>query len=166
MRNLHIYFIVKIFLFTGFSTLANNTTTPIDSFKFDEMTFGASKAKTSTATGAFGEEINKNRGQNFNKSVNKNSPEMVRKPKKLAGNYTGYAIELTTVFNKPLEPTDKLFQLFGGLVIEQHDGNTYSYLLCNFTTKKALDTYKKQVVQDKYPQAKGLKYKNGRRVKF
>lgn len=155
----NIAFIIIALLTVNYAS-ANNITSIADTSEMD-MIFGASKG----TTGAFGEVVGSTRSISADEA-DMNSPEFVRKPKMLKDNYTGYKIELVTVFNKPLELTDDLFQQFGGVTIERKAHNSYTYLLGDFKTKEALETYMNQIVKPRYPEATGVKYKKGEQVDF
>jgi hypothetical protein len=143
---------------------ANNTTSIADTSEMD-MIFGASRTQAK-ATGAFGEVVNAAKNVFADEAQMANSPEFVRKPKMMTASYSGYRIELVTVFNKPLELTDDLFQQFGGIVIERRTHNSYTYLLGDFKTKEALEKYMNKIVKPRFTEAKGVKYKKGEQVKF
>ena len=147
--------------------LAVNFTT-VNAQSDDEMIFGASRVESSVqkATGAFGEVVGAAKSDMFMDVANANSPEFVRKPKMMTTEFTGYAIELTTVFHKPLALTDKLFQQYGGIMIVRKTATSYTYVLTNFTDKKAVEEYLTKMVAPKYSNATAVKYKNGEEVKF
>jgi len=106
-------------------------------------------------TGAFGEMVG-----GTAKGVEE-VPAYIRKPKSLATDFTGYKVELMTVYNKELSLNDELFKTFGGIKIEQRTANSYTYLVGNFEDKAACDDYIAKVIQSRYPDAKGVKYSKG-----
>ncbi len=159
----NIAFIIIALLTANYAT-ANNITSITDTTDMD-MIFGASN-KMTKATGAFGEVVGTAKSAFADEAEMANSPEFVRKPKMMTDNYSGYRIELVTVFNRPLELTDKLFQQFGGIVIERRTHNSYTYLLGDFKTKEALEKYMNKIVKPRFTEAKGAKYKKGEQVKF
>lgn len=158
MRNLiSIIALVIITVFSANTTFANNAA---DS----TIMFTASRTAM-TATGAFGEVVGNERGSRV--EVSYNSPEYVRRAKELSKDFTGYKIELVTVYNAPLALNDKMFQTFGGITFEKRSDNSYTYLLGgNFDDKKAVEAFLNDIVKAKYPNAKGVKYNKGNQVKF
>ncbi len=152
--------IAIILVFPVQLAMANNGTSGEDS----TIMFTATQSEVKVNAGAFGEVIGAEKGTRV--AVDYNSPEYIRRPKALANDFTGYKIELMTVFNQPLALNDELFQQFGGIAIEQRTDNSFTYLLGgNFENKKAADQFLTQIVQAKYPNAKTVKYKNGQQVK-
>jgi hypothetical protein len=107
-------------------------------------------------TGAFGELVN-----GTAKGVSEDAPAYIRKPKDLPTNFTGYKVELITVFNKKLSLNDELYTKFGGISIEQRTATSFTYLVGNFEDKAACDDYIAKVIQSRYPNAKGVKYNKG-----
>jgi len=98
-------------------------------------------------------------------SVNKNSLEYMRRPKPLV-EYSGYKIELMTVYNKSLDLKDPLFKTFGGLVFKNNTLNSTTYYLGDFRDTTALEDYLQKVVKTRFPKAKGVKFENGLEVKY
>jgi len=125
------------------------------------MIFGAS-------AGAFGEEVVMSGAFGEVVGTAKNdAPEYVRGAKTLAEDFTGYKIELMTVFNAPLSLNDELFKTFGGVSVQKRSDNSFTYLLDgNFDDKKAVEAFLNNIVKAKYPTAKGVKYNKGNVVKF
>lgn len=152
--------IVIIFIFTIITnlTFASATTENIN-FDVTNSTLDTSKLKKATM-GAFGEIVGEARGS---RDV---APEYIRKPKVFPKDYTGYKIELFTVYNKELSLNDQLFKTFGGIMIEKRTDNSYTYLLGEYKDKAAVENFLKQVILSKYPDAKGVKYKEGEIVKY
>ena len=173
MKNFIICLIIIVFPLSFASTAQAshlNIQTVEDTSDFaDEMTFGASrqaKAQT-TATGAFGEVIGASKaGNRMYDIAEAATPEMVRKPKMMDETVNGYMIEITTVYNKPLAPTDELFQKFGNITILQRTPNSYTYLVGTFTTKAGTEQYLNQMIKPRFPEAFATKYKAGEEVKF
>jgi predicted RecB family nuclease len=142
--------ITLIIFLAASTTFANN---PVDS----TLLFTASKNAIAT-TGAFGEVVG---------AAKSDAPEYIRGAKALTEDFTGYKIELVTVFNAPLSLNDELFKTFGGISVEKRTDNSYTYLLGgNFDDKKAIEAFLNDVVKAKYPNAKGVKYNKGNVVKF
>ena len=61
---------------------------------------------------------------------------------------------------------DELYTTFGGIKIERRTDNSFTYLMGEFRDKAATEKFLEQVVQSRYPDAKGVKYENGEIVKF
>lgn len=125
------------------------------------MVFGAASGAFGEETvlaGAFGEVVG---------TAKSDAPEYIRGAKTLAEDFTGYKIELVTVFNAPLSLNDELFQTFGSISVEKRSDNSYTYLLGgNFDDKKAVEAFLNDIVKAKYPNAQGVKYNKGNVVKF
>lgn len=157
MKNLIFTF---IFAFAAQFAIANGSTDTT-------MVFGASAGafgEEVITSGAFGEVVGSAKGT---QNINTNSPEFVRRAKELSEDFTGYKIELVTVYNSPLALNDELFQTFGGITFEKRSDNSYTYLLGgNFDNKKAVEAFLNDIVKAKYPNAKGVKYNKGKVVKF
>ena len=98
-------------------------------------------------------------------SVNKKSLEYIRRPKPLV-EYSGYKIELMTVFNQSLDLNDPLFKTFGGLMFKNNTLSSTTYYLGDFNDIKSLDDYLQKVVKTRFPKAKGVKFENGIEVKY
>ncbi len=113
-----------------------------------------------TKKGAFGESVN-----SIEKVTEEDVAEYIRRPKYLPKDFTGYKIELFTVFNKELSLNDKLYQQFGGINIEERTTDSYTYLMGEFTDKRACEDYLK-VITNRYEEAKGVKYNNGNLVNY
>lgn len=105
--------------------------------------------------GAFGEIMAETKG------VGEDVPDYIRRPKAFPKGFTGYKVEIKTVYNQPLSLNNDLFKEFGGMMIERRTENSYTYLLGEFEDKDAVETYLKKVILSRYPDAKGVKYKNG-----
>lgn len=124
---------------------------------------GGVATKTAVKRGAFDEVIETERTDQIfgeRKPVDQKEIEFVRKPKILTQYYTGYKIELMTVYNKSLTLEDDLFKTFGGLTFVKEDNKTV-YYLGDFKTKKALEDFLQKVVISRFPDAKGVKFAEG-----
>ena len=154
--------ILTIIIFSIFSIISINvtakTTTNTQIISVTNSTIDTSKLDR-IGTGAFGEILGETKG-------GENAPDYIRKPKALPQGFTGYKVELFTVFNKELALTDDLFKTFGGITIERRTDNSYTYLVGNFEDKEAVEDYLTKVIQSRYPDATGVKYQNGEVVKF
>jgi hypothetical protein len=145
-----------------------NTCHQQDTSDAEVMTFGATK-KEKAATGAFGEMVatSKSADAFFDLADKKSeeTPEFVRQAKLQNADYTGYTIELMTVYNKPLSISDELFQNFGGIRYVQKTANSYTYYLGDFQDKDAMTKYLEQIVKPRYTNATAVKFKNGEEIK-
>ncbi len=94
------------------------------------------------------------------------APDYIRKPKALPKGFTGYKIELFTVYNEELSLNDELFKTFGGIMIERRTEGSFTYLIGEFADKEAVNDYLNKVIKSRYADAKGVKYENGEVVKF
>ena len=126
----------------------------------DKIFTSSKKLQNANKTGAFGEFVNQ-----ASKGVEV-VPNYIRTPKDLEDNFSGYKIELMTVYNKKLSLNDKLYTKFGGIKIEQRTANSYTYLIGDFEDKNACEDYYVKVIQSQYLKAKCVKYKDGVVVKF
>jgi len=163
MKNSNINFAIAIILvFSAQFALANSAT----EMDFDStMMFTATKSEMTVNTGAFGEVVGMEKGKSV--KVSFDSPEYVRRAKVLADDFSGYKIELVTVYNQPLALNDELFQQFGGITYVQNSNNSYTYLLGgNFEDKKAVVQFLEQIVQPNFKNAKAVKFQNGQQVKL
>jgi len=158
--NNNILNITIIFIFTIVTNLAfGNSTTNNINIDVTNSVLDTSKLKKA-AMGAFGEIVGQARGGEDN------APDYIRRPKAFPKDFTGYKIELFTVFNKELSLNDELFKKFGGILIEKRTDNSYTYLLGEYKDKAAVEKFLEQVILPKYATAKGVKYKNGEVVKY
>jgi hypothetical protein len=151
--------ITIIFALTIFSNIlaANNnqelnqtnvTYSTLDTSKLDKMKIGA-----------FGEIGGQARGA-------ESAPDYIRRPQAFPKGFSGYKIELFTVYNNELSLNDELFKTFGGIMIERRSDNSFTYLLGEFADKDAVQDYLNKVIKSRYADAKAVKYKNGEVVKF
>lgn len=101
----------------------------------------------------------------ISKTNKKTTASFYRHHKKLAQTFEGYAIELTTA-DFPLSRNYHLFEQFGQVYYDRIEGKGYSYLiLADFSSKKSIETYIKNVISYKAPEAILVEYKKGKRVK-
>ena len=140
----------------GFASDDEDTTKVIIKYgAFDEM-ISATKSGTDMT-----DEMHFNSANDIDKS----SIEYIRRPKPIV-DYTGYKVELITVYNKSLELDDQLFKAFGHLMFKHNTTNSTTYYLGEFQDKDELEDYLKKVVKSRFPKAKGVKFKNGLQVKY
>ncbi len=91
--------------------------------------------------------------------------DFYRHHKKLPKTFEGYAIELTTS-DFPLARDYHLFEQFGEVFYERRKGQGYAYLIMiNFSSKKAIESYIKNIIIHKAPEAHLVEYKKGKRTK-
>jgi hypothetical protein len=141
----------------GFARRDEDTTieTKIKTGAFDEI-ISATKS---------GEDITEDVLYSSNNQFDKKSLEYIRRPKPLV-EYSGYKIELITVYNKSLELNDKLFQTFGGVTFKNNTVNSTTYYIGDFADTDALEDYLQKVVKERFPKARGVKFENGVEVKY
>jgi hypothetical protein len=132
----------------------------------DPVDTSAGEAK-SVRIGAFDEVIGESRsGELMGIAKGEAVPEYIRKPKPFIDNYSGYRIEIMTVYNKPLSLNDNLFKAFGGVTYRKKTENSTTYYIGDFKDKIAVEDYLSKVLKDRYPGAKGVRFKNGEEVKY
>ena len=169
MKNLFNILVLVATILIAQSVEAKSTYMVQDTSDAEVMMFGASKAKKVT-TGAFGEMVatSKSTGAFFDLAdkVDEDTPEFVRQAKLQTADFTGYTIELMTVYNKALSLDDALFQNFGGITYNRKTANSYTYYLGNFQSKKALEEYLNNIVKPRYANATAVKFKKGQEVKM
>lgn len=159
---------------------ATNTVDTLQAASFeDSLALGTGKMAQTTANGkqvkvgAFNEIIAESRSIDIDEQVmatgngatSYTQLEYMRRPK-LLKDFTGYKIELVTVYNKSLPLTDDLFKAFGGLSFKEKSENSTTYYLGEFPSKKALEDYLAKVVQPRFSKAKGVKLENGIEVEY
>lgn len=170
MKNLLNITFLLVALFIIETATANSTYTQQDTSDAETMMFGGAKVSNKVAKGAFGEMVgnSKSTGAFFDLAdkVDEDTPEFVRQAKLQAVDFSGYTIELMTVYNKPLSIDDALFQNFGGITYAQKTANSYTYYLGNFQDKQALEEYLNNIVKPRYSNATAVKFKKGQEVKL
>ena len=170
MKNLLNIVLVIAALFIVELVEGKTTYTQQDTSDAEVMMFGSAKVSKKVATGAFGEMVanSKSTGAFFDLAdkVDEATPEFVRQAKPQNIDYSGFKIQLMTVYNKPLSLDDALFQNFGGITYVQNTANSYTYYLGNFQDKKALLEYMNNIVKPRYANASAVKFKKGQEVKF
>jgi hypothetical protein len=156
-----------------------NTIDTMEAASFeDSLALGTGRMAQTTSgkqvkVGAFNEVIAESRSIDIDEQVmatgngaaSYTQLEYMRRPK-LLKDFTGYKIELITVYNKSLPLTDDLFKVFGGLSFKEKSENSTTYYLGKFPTKKALEDYLAKVVQPRFPKAKGVKLEKGVEVDY
>lgn len=98
-------------------------------------------------------------------TTTKNNKDYFRHHKRLPKTFDGFAIELTTS-DFPLSRNYHLFEQFGMVYFEKSNNVGYAYLIMiDFSSKKAIEDYIKNIIVHKAPEAKLVEYKKGKRVK-
>lgn len=149
-------------LFIIFSTQnqisAQQATSPkseiIENVKIDP----SQNASKGAQYGAFGEIITKKPVKKGNQS-----DAIYKMAKPIASDFTGYFVQVLTN-TQPLEISSQLLTSFGTVYLEQLP-NEFAYLLGPFSTTKSAANYKKNIIGNRYPNAKVIGYKNGKRMK-
>ena len=136
-----------------------------DTALFKQMSSSVNNSTDTTGqkakTGAFGELTDANI-----KGGEEDIPEYIRRPKALEDGFSGYKIEIKTVYNEALSLNDDLFKSFGGVKIDRRKENSYTYLVGDFNDKASCDDYFEKVIAPKYPKAIKIKYANGELVEY
>lgn len=90
-------------------------------------------------------------------------PTYARTAKKLSAAYEGFAIQLFET-DFPLSRENALFRQFGRVFFERGDDGKYRYYILaqNFSSKKAVDGFIKQIIKKRAPEAKSVEFKMGK----
>lgn len=88
---------------------------------------------------------------------------ITRPPKPLPLGYSGFKIEFFTA-NAELPLSHNIFARHGNITVEQRKDGRYAYLLGDFPKKDIANGFLADVMLRQYPQARLIKYNNGRRV--
>lgn len=88
-----------------------------------------------------------------------------KKPTYFSEEFSGYTIQLTTSMEQ-LANNNPLFAEFGDLMIEENTNPRYCYMLGDFRTKDGAEKFLKTVILQRYPEAKVIRYKKGKRKKL
>ncbi len=92
-----------------------------------------------------------------------NTLSKVNKPRRLATDFTGYSIEIMrSAYQLPL--SHGLFTRHGNLQLEETKEGSFAYMIGDFKKEKEAKGFLKQVLAHQYPDAKVIRYKNGRRL--
>ena len=93
-------------------------------------------------------------------------PSYFRHHKSLESDFTGFVIELLESDVK-LERNFPLFERFGNIHVQQLENGKYSYFIkTNFKKSSSIKIFVNEVIIPRVPEAKALKYKNGKRKKM
>lgn len=97
------------------------------------------------------------------KSKKKKVADYYRHHQKLPKTYDGFVIELIAS-DRPLARDFKLFKQFGSVYYDHSRKGGYSYcILVNFSKRRALEKFVKNMIQPKAPAAKVVTYRKGKR---
>lgn len=98
-------------------------------------------------------------GEEFIEETSKPS-NIILKP--VPKNFTGFKVEVTKVYNEPLEYSNMIFSIYDSIMIERIRENQFAYLTGEFkTAKEATAFIAKQTANKKLV---SVEYKNGVRV--
>lgn len=120
-----------------------------------------STAKGSAVVGAFGE-IVKIEPTMKESSINVG---IYKRPTYFSENFSGYTIQLTTSMER-LADNNPLFAEFGDLMVEENTNPRYCYMMGDFRTKDGAEKFLKTVILQRYPEAKVIRYKKGKRKRL
>lgn len=150
MKNLTTLIIALLFTTVAFAQI-DELDMPID---MEEST-----AKGTAVFGAFGEIVSiaaKPTSIKKTKFVGKRATVFHK------AEYTGYSIQLATSMEK-LSDTNTLFAEFGDLMLEENTNPKYCYMMGKFRTKEGAEKFLEYVLANRYPSAKIVRYKKGKR---
>lgn len=92
-------------------------------------------------------------------------PMWIREAKAIADEFSGYSIEIITVYNEPLAHSADLFQKFGGIMLDQRSADEFAYLIGQFEKATQADDYLAKVIKPQFPNAQIIKYESGQVVR-
>lgn len=130
-------------------------------FPENEIDMTQSVAKGTAVVGAFGEVV---KVASFKKESSTNGG-FYKRPTYFDENFTGYTIQLTTSMER-LADNDALFAEFGDLMVEENTNPKYCYMMGDFNTKNGAEKFLQTVLLHRYPEAKVLRYKKGKRKRL
>lgn len=90
--------------------------------------------------------------------------DFARLAKPMPSNYTGYKVELLGAY-EPLKASHSIYNQFGKLNIETSTDLPFNfyYLIGEFQDEAAAEKFMNQVIINRYPGAKVVRYKKGQR---
>ena len=88
-----------------------------------------------------------------------------KKPTYFNEKFTGFTIQLTTSMER-LADNDALFAEFGDLMMEENTNPRYCYMMGDFRTQDGAEKFLKTVILQRYPEAKVIRYKKGKRKRL
>ncbi|MFK7950114.1 MAG: hypothetical protein AB8G11_21160 [Saprospiraceae bacterium] len=130
-------------------------------FSENEIDMTQSVAKGTAVIGAFGEVV---KVESLMKESSINGG-IYKRPTYFSEDFTGYTIQLTTSMER-LADDNALFGEFGDLMIEENTNPKYCYMMGDFRTKDGAEKFLETVILYRYPEAKVLRYKKGKRKKL
>ena len=174
MKTLFSFLVSLVFVCSAtantFKISYHSTQSVIDTSDFKEKELGAFDEVLGEAKSGEGVEdimFTSSKSGNTNKiSENTTSLEYIRRPKVLADNFSGYKIELFTVYNQPLPLTDNLFKSFGRVTFKNKTKNSTTYYIGEFQDKKAVEEFLQKIILSRFSKAKGVKFKKGKEVSY
>ncbi len=88
---------------------------------------------------------------------------MVRPPKSIPQGYEGYKVE---ILSSPaaLDKNHYIFQRHGNIHVDRQDKSNHSYMIGDFPTEASANNFLKKVIIERYPEARVIRYANGKRV--
>lgn len=151
--------ILTVLLFSIFCI--SSLSAQVDTSEAVKVDMTESSEKGDAAIGAFGESVK----SDAEAKKSKLSRGYYKKPTALSEEFTGYTIQLVTSMER-LSEDDALFTEFGNLKVEENINPRYCYMLGEFKTKEGAEKFLNTVILQRYPNAKLLYYKKGKRKKI
>lgn len=132
-----------------------------DTFTESKIDMTQSTAKGAAVIGAFGEIVKIEPAlKESNVSVGR-----YKRPTYFSESFSGYTIQLTTSMER-LADNNALFLEFGDLMVEENTNPKYCYMMGDFRTKDGAEKFLKTVILQRYPEAKVIRYKKGKRKRL
>lgn len=156
MKSLQILTLTLVATFTVFTAQAN-VVTPDTAKNNIILEEGATAKGVTVQTDVFGQAITQQKSEE--------KPMWIRKAKSFDADFTGYSIELVTVYNEPLDYSATIYQKFGGIIMDQRSEGEYVYLLGTFEKATQADDYLEKVIKPQFPNAQIVKYASGKVAK-
>jgi len=85
-----------------------------------------------------------------------------RFPVSIPKHFSGYKIEILHTMEK-IQEDNPIFFKHGRVAEEQLDDQSYAYLVGSFDSEEEADKFNKKIILENYPDAKIVKYKDGKR---
>lgn len=104
--------------------------------------------------------------------INERNPWNIAPPKseallfhdaKIITNESGFFIQLLES-NQILDKEHKIYQEFGNLRVESDINGNFHYLIGSFKTKEASESFLKNIILPRYPEAEVAEYQNGKKL--
>lgn len=166
MKNLKFFFSVIITIISFFTLKAQELAMHVSNDKAKSAHVapngeGNTAKSGNVMAGAFGEAIVIETKETTNN--NKLANGFYREAKALPANMNGFAIQLTTSMEQ-LNKDNQIFAEFGNLLVEETLNPKYCYVIGGFNTEEGAQKHLDLVISSRYPNAKVIEYKNGKRV--